>query len=250
MEAARRHYWRLEAALVALIVLLAILSLMVGPAGLTPKAAIGGLMTRDRPDHRARHPPARSAAADRRNARPLRRRCKACCATRWPSPRCSARRRPRRRVLVRDRVLHRRRNLAAVPLAGIAGALVSIGGLVATPPAREPHRDAARRLALASFAGAMTALILNLAPNPFAALEIAFWLLGSLEDRSTDPSSSPRRFRRELAAAGVNARVPRADAGRTPPPHRRRSGPRAHDGGGRGRCRGRAAVAVAARSGS
>jgi iron complex transport system permease protein len=32
----------------------------------------------------------------------------------------------------------------------------------------------------------MTALILNLAPNPFAALEIAFWLLGSLEDRSTD----------------------------------------------------------------
>ena len=41
-------------------------------------------------------------------------------------------------------------------------------------------------LAFASFAGAMTALILNLAPNPYAALEIAFWLLGSLEDRSTD----------------------------------------------------------------
>jgi iron complex transport system permease protein len=41
-------------------------------------------------------------------------------------------------------------------------------------------------LALASFAGAATALILNLAPNPFVALEIAFWLLGSLEDRSTD----------------------------------------------------------------
>ena len=39
-------------------------------------------------------------------------------------------------------------------------------------------------LALASFAGAATALILNLAPNPYAALEIAFWLLGSLEDRS------------------------------------------------------------------
>jgi iron complex transport system permease protein len=41
-------------------------------------------------------------------------------------------------------------------------------------------------LALASFAGAMTALILNLAPNPFIALEVAFWLLGSLEDRSSD----------------------------------------------------------------
>jgi iron complex transport system permease protein len=41
-------------------------------------------------------------------------------------------------------------------------------------------------LAFASFAGAITALILNLAPNPYAALEIAFWLLGSLEDRSRD----------------------------------------------------------------
>lgn len=41
-------------------------------------------------------------------------------------------------------------------------------------------------LALASFAGAATALVLNLAPNPFIALEVAFWLLGSLEDRSVD----------------------------------------------------------------
>jgi iron complex transport system permease protein len=29
-------------------------------------------------------------------------------------------------------------------------------------------------------------LVLNLAPNPFIALEVAFWLLGSLEDRSAD----------------------------------------------------------------
>jgi iron complex transport system permease protein len=41
-------------------------------------------------------------------------------------------------------------------------------------------------LALASFAGAAVALILNLAPNPYIALEIAFWLLGSLRDRSFD----------------------------------------------------------------
>jgi iron complex transport system permease protein len=39
-------------------------------------------------------------------------------------------------------------------------------------------------LAISSLAGALTALTMNLAPNPFAALEIAFWLLGSLEDRS------------------------------------------------------------------
>lgn len=39
-------------------------------------------------------------------------------------------------------------------------------------------------LAVSSLAGAGTALAMNLASNPFAALEIAFWLLGSLEDRS------------------------------------------------------------------
>jgi iron complex transport system permease protein len=39
-------------------------------------------------------------------------------------------------------------------------------------------------LAISSLAGAATALTMNLASNPFAALEIAFWLLGSLEDRS------------------------------------------------------------------
>jgi iron complex transport system permease protein len=39
-------------------------------------------------------------------------------------------------------------------------------------------------LAISSLAGALTALTMNLSPNPFASLEIAFWLLGSLEDRS------------------------------------------------------------------
>lgn len=39
-------------------------------------------------------------------------------------------------------------------------------------------------VAINSFAGAMTALALNLAPNPYAALEIVFWLMGSLADRS------------------------------------------------------------------
>ena len=39
-------------------------------------------------------------------------------------------------------------------------------------------------VAVSSFAGSLVALALNLAPNPHAALEIAFWLLGSLTDRS------------------------------------------------------------------
>jgi iron complex transport system permease protein len=75
----------------------------------------------------------------------------------------------------------------AVPLAGIGGALVSIGGLVAIAGRRASLTvTLLAGLALASFAGAATALILNLAPNPYIALEIAFWLLGSLEDRSRD----------------------------------------------------------------
>jgi iron complex transport system permease protein len=75
----------------------------------------------------------------------------------------------------------------AVPMAGIAGALLSIGGLVAIAGRRASLTvTLLAGLALASFAGAATALILNLAPNPYIALEIAFWLLGSLEDRSRD----------------------------------------------------------------
>src|SRR5258708_18977042 len=39
-------------------------------------------------------------------------------------------------------------------------------------------------LAISRLAGAATALVMNLSSNPFVVLEIAFWLLGSLEDRS------------------------------------------------------------------
>ena len=39
-------------------------------------------------------------------------------------------------------------------------------------------------VAISSLAGALTTLALNLAPSPFAALEIVFWMLGSLSDRS------------------------------------------------------------------
>ncbi|MCO4317597.1 iron ABC transporter permease [Phyllobacterium sp. 21LDTY02-6] len=39
-------------------------------------------------------------------------------------------------------------------------------------------------IAVSSFAAAMTSLALNLSPNPFAAMEIVYWLLGSLTDRS------------------------------------------------------------------
>src|SRR5215211_3892891 len=73
----------------------------------------------------------------------------------------------------------------ALPLAAIAGAFASVFGLLMVA-----GRDAGllvlilAGLAISSLAAAGTSLALNLAPNPFAALEIAFWLLGSLEDRS------------------------------------------------------------------
>lgn len=72
-----------------------------------------------------------------------------------------------------------------LPVAAIAGAFLSVFLLIAVA-----GRNASllllilSGLAISALAGAGTALAMNLAPNPFAALEIAFWLLGSLEDRS------------------------------------------------------------------
>lgn len=72
-----------------------------------------------------------------------------------------------------------------LPLSAIAMAFVSVFILIAVA-----GRSAnlllliLAGLALSSLAGAATSLALNLAANPFAALEISFWLLGSLEDRS------------------------------------------------------------------
>jgi iron complex transport system permease protein len=73
----------------------------------------------------------------------------------------------------------------ALPVAGIAMAFASVFVLLTIA-----GRNAGllllilAGLAISSLAGAATALVMNLSPNPFAALEIAFWLLGSLEDRS------------------------------------------------------------------
>jgi iron complex transport system permease protein len=73
----------------------------------------------------------------------------------------------------------------ALPFAAIAGALVSIGLIVAVA-GREPGIVVLvlAGLAVGSLAGAATSFAISLAPNPFAVTEIVFWLLGSLEDRS------------------------------------------------------------------
>ena len=41
-------------------------------------------------------------------------------------------------------------------------------------------------IAIASLSGALVSLVLNLSPNPFAASEVVFWMMGSLADRSMD----------------------------------------------------------------
>lgn len=73
----------------------------------------------------------------------------------------------------------------ALPAAAIATAMIAMGLLVwlAGRDAR-PLTVILAGLALSTFAGALVALTLNLAPNDFLALEIAFWLLGSFTDRS------------------------------------------------------------------
>src|SRR5229473_6581485 len=72
-----------------------------------------------------------------------------------------------------------------LPVAGIAMAFASVFVLLGIA-----GRNAGllllilAGLAISSLSGAATALVMNLSSNPFAALEISFWLLGSLEDRS------------------------------------------------------------------
>jgi iron complex transport system permease protein len=73
----------------------------------------------------------------------------------------------------------------ALPVAAIAGALLSIALVVAVA-----GRNATvvvlvlAGLAVGSLAGAGTSLAISLSPNPYAITEIVFWLLGSFEDRS------------------------------------------------------------------
>jgi iron complex transport system permease protein len=73
----------------------------------------------------------------------------------------------------------------ALPLLAVAGALAGLAALF--PLARRgegPTTLILAGVAVSALAGAGVSLALNLSPNPFAVSEIAFWLLGSLTDRS------------------------------------------------------------------
>jgi iron complex transport system permease protein len=72
-----------------------------------------------------------------------------------------------------------------LPMAALAGAVLAVFVVQAMAGLRGGALTIILSgVAVSAFAGAMTSLALNLSPNPFAALEIMFWMLGSLTDRS------------------------------------------------------------------
>lgn len=72
-----------------------------------------------------------------------------------------------------------------LPLAALVGAL---GGVLLVMLLAGPRGTSLTLIlagiAVSALAAAMTSLVLNLSPNPFAASEIVFWMMGSLADRS------------------------------------------------------------------
>lgn len=73
----------------------------------------------------------------------------------------------------------------ALPLAALAGAAAAVALiLLLAGPRGSTLTLILAGIAVSALAGALTALVLNLSPNPFAATEMMFWLMGSLSDRS------------------------------------------------------------------
>jgi iron complex transport system permease protein len=76
---------------------------------------------------------------------------------------------------------------AVLPALAILCAIVSLGALFLLAGRSEsPLTLILAGVAVATLTGAGISLTLNLSPNPFAAMEIMTWLLGSLENRSVD----------------------------------------------------------------
>jgi iron complex transport system permease protein len=72
----------------------------------------------------------------------------------------------------------------ALPLLAIGGGLAAVLLLQGLAGRGATVTLILAGVAISSLAGALTSLALNLSPNPYAALEIVFWMLGSLTDRS------------------------------------------------------------------
>lgn len=72
-----------------------------------------------------------------------------------------------------------------LPIAALAGALAAVFLVLALAgPQGGALTLILAGIAISSLAAALSSLVLNLSPNPFAANEIVFWMMGSLADRS------------------------------------------------------------------
>ncbi|MGE0212881.1 MAG: FecCD family ABC transporter permease [Parvibaculaceae bacterium] len=73
----------------------------------------------------------------------------------------------------------------ALPAMAIGGALLAVLLMLALAGrAGDVLTLILAGVAISTLAGALTSLVLNLSPNPFGAIEIVFWMMGSLTDRS------------------------------------------------------------------
>jgi iron complex transport system permease protein len=72
----------------------------------------------------------------------------------------------------------------ALPLMAIGGSLIAVLLLQTLAGSGSVLTLILAGVAISSLCGALTSLALNLSDNPFASLEIVFWLLGSITDRS------------------------------------------------------------------
>ena len=73
----------------------------------------------------------------------------------------------------------------ALPLAAMAGALLAVWLVYVLAGSNASAQTLILSgIAVSSVLGAGVAIALNLAPNPFAAMEVVFWLMGSLADRT------------------------------------------------------------------
>jgi iron complex transport system permease protein len=77
---------------------------------------------------------------------------------------------------------------ALLPVASLLGAALAMAALALIAGGASGQNSttlfALAGLMLASLSGALTSLVISLAPNPFALSEIVTWLMGSLESRS------------------------------------------------------------------
>ena len=72
----------------------------------------------------------------------------------------------------------------ALPLAALLGALLGVGAILFLAGRGGTLALILAGIALSALAAALTSLVLNLSPNPFAAQDIVFWMMGSLADCS------------------------------------------------------------------